>query len=112
MEKIAIKRIYVAGPYSQGDMDANVNLAIAYGHNILDMGLSPFVPHLAHYMHLIKRRDYEDWMNWDLTWLEKCDALIRIPGPSPGADREVTRAHELGIPVFGSLTDLKQYITS
>lgn len=37
--------------------------------------------------------------------LERCDALLRIPGESRGADLDVARARALGIPVF---TDLSQ----
>jgi hypothetical protein len=37
--------------------------------------------------------------------LARCDALLRLPGESPGADREVKRARELWIPVYGLLED-------
>jgi hypothetical protein len=32
--------------------------------------------------------------------LARCDALLRIEGPSRGADLDVTRAKALGLPVF------------
>jgi hypothetical protein len=102
-----IKTVYIAGPLTQGDVQSNVNLAAAYGHKLLDMGLAPFVPHLAHYMQQLTPRGYEDWMGWCLTWVERCDALLRIAGDSPGADREVARAKELGIPVFTDVSELR-----
>lgn len=37
---------------------------------------------------------------YDLAWLERCDALLRVPGPSAGADREVAHARERGLPTF------------
>jgi hypothetical protein len=105
-----IKTIYVAGPYSKGDIEKNVREAFRYGHEMFDLGLMPFVPHSCHAMHQFRNRGYEEWMAWDFVWLEKCDALFRIPGESPGADREVARATELRIPVFFTLQDLKRYL--
>jgi hypothetical protein len=33
----------------------------------------------------------------------RCDALLRLPGDSPGADEEVKMASELGLPVLTGL---------
>ena len=42
------------------------------------------------------------WMPDFLLWLASCDELVRLPGESAGADREVSEARRLGIPVvFG-----------
>lgn len=38
-----------------------------------------------------------------LQWLERCDAIIRLPGDSSGADAEVRRAEQLKLPVFPSV---------
>jgi hypothetical protein len=38
--------------------------------------------------------------------LEKCDAVFRIEGASKGADEDVRRARERGLPVFTGLTDI------
>ena len=38
--------------------------------------------------------------------LEKCDAILRIPGESRGADIEMSKARELGKIVFESLDDV------
>ena len=38
--------------------------------------------------------------------LEKCDAVLRIPGDSRGADIEMAKARELGKIVFESLDDV------
>jgi hypothetical protein len=38
--------------------------------------------------------------------LECCDAVLRIPGASRGADLDVARARELGLPVFTDIGDL------
>jgi hypothetical protein len=38
--------------------------------------------------------------------LQCCDALLRIPGASKGADLDVARAIELGLPVYRHLSEL------
>lgn len=97
-----VKRIYIAGPYTGGDVARNVANAMDAAHALLDMGLKPYVPHLSHYLHVHQAREYEEWMALDLAWLDVCDALLRLPGVSPGADREVARMEELGRPVLRS----------
>jgi hypothetical protein len=38
--------------------------------------------------------------------LERCDAVLRIPGESRGADLDVARALQLGLPVYRALSEL------
>jgi hypothetical protein len=38
-----------------------------------------------------------------------CDAILRLPGESAGADEEVKLAKELGKPVFYSIVDLRNH---
>ncbi|MCX5144944.1 MULTISPECIES: DUF4406 domain-containing protein [unclassified Streptomyces] len=38
--------------------------------------------------------------------LARCDAVLRIGGPSQGADRMVTRAHDQGKSVYTGLADV------
>lgn len=103
------KRIYVAGPYSRGDSVANVRRAINVGSLLLSRGFAPFVPHLTMFWHLCEPQDYETWLAYDFEWVKACDGLLRLDGPSPGADREVELAMQLGIPVFYSLDTLYAY---
>lgn len=99
-------RVYVAGPYT-ADPDGCTRAAIDVGNQLLDAGYAPFVPHLHHYWETRHTaRPYEDWMRIDLAWLEAANVVLRMPGASSGADREVTRARELGIPVVASLAEL------
>jgi hypothetical protein len=41
-------------------------------------------------------------------WQTKCDALLRLPGESIGADIEVAFARQIGQPVFYSVSELKK----
>lgn len=38
--------------------------------------------------------------------LEKCDAVLRLPGVSKGADEDVRKAKERGLPVYYSLDEV------
>lgn len=102
-------RVYVAGPYSAGDVEANVNRAIDAWHELHERGFSPFCPHLTHFIHLRHPKHYETWLRHDFEWLEQCQALLRLPGDSPGADREMRFAVENGILVFNSIATLSDF---
>ena len=95
-----MKRVYVAGPYTHGDVEANVREAIAASDMLLEAGYAPYCPHMSHFWHRQHPHDYETWMALDMAWLAQCDALIRLPGESPGADREVLFAQHHNIPVY------------
>lgn len=109
MQISADKRCYVSGPYTKGDQLENVNKAIDAGNELLDAGIVAHVPHLSHFWHLRIPRHYDDWMAIDLALLPGFNALLRIPGESKGADMEVERAKELGIPVFNSAADVIEH---
>lgn len=82
-------KIYVAGPYTQGDVAVNVRNALHAASMLADAGFIPYVPHLSHFWHLVFPRPYEEWLKFDLIWLAQCDACLRLDGPSNGADGEV-----------------------
>lgn len=104
-------RIYVAGPITKGDQFANVRAAVDAANQLADLGFFPFVPHLFAHWHIIHPRHYEAWMALDFEYLSVCHALLRLPGESAGADREVAFARERGIPVFTSVIDLQMNFT-
>lgn len=93
-------RIYVAGPYSKGDVFANIRRAVQAGTALIKRGHSPFVPHLTGFWDFLTPLDYEEWLAYDMEWVRVCDAILRLPGESSGADREVAFAKELGKPVY------------
>jgi len=105
-------RVYIAGPYTSGDTIQNVRNAIEAAQTVVDAGHTPFIPHLFHFWHFLIPGDYEQWMRLDFDWLEQCEVLLRLPGESSGADREVELANVLGIPVFTSLDNLLRHANS
>jgi hypothetical protein len=90
-------KVYIAGPYTHGDVARNVRAAIDAAHAIREAGHTPFLPHLSHFWHMIHPRAYEDWLAMDLEWLPYCEALVYLPGHSPGTNREIARAFTQGI---------------
>lgn len=103
------QKIYIAGPYSKGDTINNIGYAIQIGNLLLERGFIPFIPHLTGFWHLMFPHEYETWMMYDREWLKTCDAVLRLPGQSSGADEEIKLAQELGIPVILSLIDLEPF---
>jgi Domain of unknown function (DUF4406) len=106
-----IARVYVAGPYSQGDVGKNVHAAYDAANRLADLGFAPFVPHATHFWHLLFPRPYRFWLDLDNEFLPFCDAVLRLPGPSNGADKEVAFARSLQIPVFTELDALVLHFT-
>ena len=106
-------RIYVAGPLDVGTLATPTNVlnACRAASSLASMGHTPFVPHLSVLWDLITPgRDYEWWISWCLDWVAQCEGLFRLPGASPGADREVELAQELKIPVFTALWEIERHV--
>lgn len=99
-------RIYVAGPYTQGDPAVNVRRAVEAADGLAKRGHVPFIPHLSHFWHLLFPHEYVFWMEQDLAWLRQCEAILRLEGESPGADCEVRMAEELGLGVYRSVYEV------
>lgn len=99
-------RVYIAAPYTQGSEGENVRRAIEAADQVIAAGHAPFVPHLCHFWHLMSPHAYETWLRIDMEWLRASDAMVRLPGPSAGADMEEAEARRTGIPVYGSVAEL------
>lgn len=113
--------VYVAGPISKGCIYENVGRAHDAGLALAKAGLSVIVPHgtcfwgnrtaesgtlwvpQAH----IDGTAYDDWISMSLELVRRCDAVLRLPGESSGADAEVAEAGRLRTPVF---TDIKALV--
>ena len=49
-------------------------------------------------------------MALDFAWLQVCDALLRLPGASVGADMEEAEARRLELPVFKSCGEVEAWM--
>lgn len=96
-------KVFIASPYTLGDVAVNVKMAHDAFDFLLEHGFFPVMPLLAHYQHLQHPRGYRDWIAYALTQLEGCNCMFRIPGTSTGADNEELCANHWKIPVYNSL---------
>ncbi len=99
-------KVYIAGPYSKGDVALNVRTAVLAAEELCRRGHTPYVPHLTHLWHLISPHDIGFWYAYDMVWLKECDALLRLPGESIGADTEISMALSLGLKVYNRVEEL------
>lgn len=97
---------YVSGPMTVGDWDTNIRRGIDAGEEVYKAGFLPFIPHCFEAWGKRHPKSWEDWMEIDLQWVEACDALLRIPGESKGADIEVAHALKLAKPVAYAIPEL------
>jgi hypothetical protein len=119
-------RVYLAGPISKGDLAHNINQATAAFEELAVAGYAPWCPHWSAFSTGARVRSgtgtvyavataqgcglsHDDWLGVDLSWVAVADAVLRLPGESAGADREVAFARERGIPVFDSAEAVAGY---
>jgi hypothetical protein len=116
-------RVYIAGPISRGDLAHNITQATRAFVELARAGLAPWCPHWAAFSGGVRLTpsgtpyaeaavhgcglDHADWLRVDLAWMAGADAVLRLPGESEGADREVAEARRLGVPVFGNVLQVK-----
>jgi hypothetical protein len=103
--------IYVAGPMTTAQkthgLFRNIGVACELASELWRVGWLPFVPHLnctwetaCDYLEPGHPDGVGGWLGYDFNWVSRCAALVRIPGVSPGGDREVAVARKYNIPVL------------
>jgi hypothetical protein len=102
--------VYVSGPLTTGGpakLHENVRRAVAAACTLIERGYVAVVPHeKALLCERMLDLPYEGWLAYDLKVIDRCDVLLRLPGESGGADREVEYMKQLGRPVYFSLDTL------
>lgn len=92
--------LYIAGPYTNPDPVINTHRAARFATAVWDLGVwVPFVPHLSLLWHMVTPRNVDHWYELDLHQMAHCDAIVRLPGASSGADKELAKAIEWGLQV-------------
>lgn len=103
-------KVYIASPYTLGDQALNVRKQMDVFNELANTGkIAPFAPLLFHFQHIVHPRKTSDWLAMDFEWVKTCDAVLRLPGQSEGADLEVQFAQSFDIPVFHTVEDLKAH---
>jgi hypothetical protein len=112
--------VLIAGPYMSGTngepakIAANRAMLESFALPIYDRGHLPMVGEwmALPIIHAAGGREHGDPTFNQYQYpvaarlLECCDAVLRIPGESRGADMDVDRAHELGLPVYSKVDEL------
>lgn len=106
-------KIYIAGPYTaatETERVKNVNAAIDASFVLFSQGHYPYIPHLTHFIDERAKEvgfnlEWQDYIRWDLIWLEVCDALLYL-GSSRGANLELKAAQKAGKQIFYSLNEV------
>lgn len=108
--------IYLSGPMSS-DMCGNTHRACYLWRRLQDLyrGRVVFIcPHWSALQDTVYPMPYEHWIQYDLDLLEampaESGAVFRMMGESAGADREVQKAVELGIPVLETEKSLSAWV--
>ncbi|MEK0326138.1 MAG: DUF4406 domain-containing protein [Nitrosopumilus sp.] len=101
--------VYVAGPITKGNTLLNIRNGMMMGLELIRRGFVPFVPHNDFIQYILDPHtlEYDTILEQDMAWVERCDALLRLPGESPGADREVAHAEKHGLFVTDSIDVLE-----
>lgn len=99
------KTIFISSPYTHGNKEVNVYLQKEAFDYLIRLGWAPFAPLWSHYQHLAFPLSYAQWIEYDLIWLDRCDAYVRLDSdlPSTGADIEEAEAKRLELPIFYGL---------
>ncbi len=102
--------VYIAAPYSIGNVQTNIQRAVAAGNQVAEYGHIPFIPHThTHEWDELCKHPPEFWYEQDMDFVRTwADAVIRLSGNSAGADLEVTEARRLGKPIYYSVLDFLQ----
>jgi Domain of unknown function (DUF4406) len=101
-----MKLIFIAGPYTSGNLDTNVQKAINAAEQLAQNDFVPYVPHLSRYWHDEYNHPKEFWMKVHQEYIFRCDAMLMLPGNSVGTIEEKKYAEKLNKPVFHSITSL------
>ena len=116
-----MKVVYVAGPYMGETHDGksffqihtNIMVAREWAKKVFALGAFAFCPHLnCFHMELDTDFSADWWRKADLEILERCDAVLLIPGweNSRGSVMEKTFAQDNSIPVFYTENELREWL--
>ncbi len=102
--------VYIAGPISRGNPFHNAHAACAVWLAFWEKAVYAICPHWSCLQDMVLPTAYEDFLAYDFGLIPHCAAIFRMPGESPGADRECAFAFGAGIPVYTDFDACVNYI--
>jgi len=107
------KVIYISGPMAIGDKADTIRMAWQASETLRDAGFSTIVPQDNFFCSIMaRRRSHDEWLEIDEPLVLRSDALLRLPGKSDGADKEVRWAFANHIPVFHTVGEVIAYFNN
>jgi len=111
-----MKLIYIAGPYrAKGEWQVveNIRRAEAIALEVWRLGAACICPHKNTAFFNGSLPD-QVWLDGDLEIVRRCDAILCAPGweRSVGSLGEIALARQLGLPVFNSTVELKEWLAT
>lgn len=96
--------VYIAGPIRSDPITGARRALEVGGRMVKEDRAVPIVVHAFYLVNLMGVAGFptepEEWLHLDAEYIKRADAVYRISGESPGADRECEFAEGIGIPVF------------
>jgi hypothetical protein len=113
--------VYIASPYTKGDVAMNTHFQCKVFDRLLSDGkVWPIAPLWSHFQHTVFPRPYADWIAYDQALLHLYDACLRLTAELPtvdysqhestGAENEVKSFQSMGKPVFFSIENLYEWV--
>jgi len=102
-------RVYISGPITLGDKACNLDQANKAHLELMRRRYAVMNPILTMMIPGAVDIPHQDWLDSDFAWIEHAHAVLRLPGVSDGADKEVAFAKSRGIPVFTSIEQLEDW---
>lgn len=99
------KLLYIAGPYSIGNIQENIRRAEMISVNLIRSGFHVITPHkntAGYEKYEDGNLTYETWTKMDLDILSRCDAIYVMVNSenSQGAKKEIEFARTMRMPVI------------
>lgn len=101
-------KVYISGPITIGDRNHNFYQAATAEKNLMLAGYAPLNPMRSITLPFAWEScmPHSLWLECDVPWVVSSDVVLRLPGESAGADREVQIARRANIPIVYSEEEL------
>ncbi len=107
--------IMIAGPYtatvSDAEREANLQVLNQAALAVLRMGHTPVIGVNMALPVIAAGGGYDEvMMPLSLALAERCDACLRVGGPSAGAEAEMDRFRARGLPIYAGLDEVPRAV--
>lgn len=105
-------KVYISGPITLGVPEHNFFQADRMFGELVQHGYAPYNPMLTMKSMHAETIPWHKWIELCCEWVPACDAVLRLPGVSRGAEVECLLAQQHGLPVFHDIETLNRWASS